>query len=399
MAISHPENPVRSAGALKRFRNMLDKDWSDAEPCRKKLKTEIRKQKRAILIANALLRGSKRLADTPYGPAIHAAAQAWKRHAKFLPYENSVAVLKKKYSFYNYNKEVRRYVCHGLLEKIAAQEIRDQIYGYLVEPGLVTLVESSDSLRDEREKDHRYVGSRRQACLSSRDQEYWSFDFLCKQSGLPEIFQCEHVGHKFLVELVQHWYRVNTFAIELPDDLSLIPDFTIQDRWQLGIVPRDHIKTIMFSIHMAFVERDGQGAPPPQLPLLRKGLEQFLHFNPGTKIKFTVRTSSPPGSRFISSAFSSRNIVSRVPHAWGLWARNETEILEIVKDLESGLFDTFRRLCDAGLLLEFNMDPYHTGHDLEIMVNHKEEITYDSWAEKVLAYRQVFEGRIKAMRT
>ncbi|KAI4638608.1 hypothetical protein J4E93_009909 [Alternaria ventricosa] len=327
---------------------MLDKDWSDAEPSRKKLKIEIRKQKRAILIANALL--------------------------------------------------LRRYVCHGLLEKIAAQEIRDQIYGYLVEPGLVTLVESSDSLRDEREKDHRYVGSRRQACLSSRNDEYWSFDFLCKQSGLPEIFQCEHVGHKFLVELVQHWYRVNTFSIERPDDLSLIPDFAIQDRWQLGIVPRDHIKTITFPIHMAFVERDAQGAPPPQLPLLRKELEQFLQFNPGTKINFKVRTNSPPGSRFISSAFSSRNIVSRVPHAWPLWARNETEILEVIEDLESGLFDTFKRLCDAGLLLVIGMDPVDADHNLEIKVNNKEEITYDSWAEKALAYRQEWKRRIEAAR-
>jgi len=221
MATSHPENPVRSAGALKRFRDMLDKkgkssrfsrvvliaqrDWSDAEPSRKKLKIEIRKQKREILIANALMCGSKRLADSPYGPAIHAAAHAWKRHAKFLPYENSIAVLKKKYSFHNYNKEVRRFVCHGLLEKIAAREIRDLIYGYLIEPSLVTLVESSDSLRDEREKDYRYMDSRRQACSSSRNHEYWSFDFLCKQSELPEIFRCEHVGHKFLVELVQHW--------------------------------------------------------------------------------------------------------------------------------------------------------------------------------------------------
>ncbi|KAI4606828.1 hypothetical protein J4E80_009907 [Alternaria sp. BMP 0032] len=378
---------------------ITQRDWSDAEPCRKKLKIEIRKQKRAIFITNALLRGSKRLADSPYGPAVHAAAQAWKRHAKFIPYENSVAVLKKKYSFANYNKEVRRYVCHGLLEKIAAQEIRDQIYGYLVEPGLVTLVESSHSLRDEREKDHRYVGSRRQACLSSRNHEYWSFDFLCKQPELPEIFQCEHVGHKFLVELMQHWYRVNTFAIKHPDDSSLIPDFAIQDRWQLGIVPRDHIKNVQFDISMAFVERDAQGAPPPQLPALRKGLEQFLQFNPGTTINFKVRTSSPLGSRFISSAFSSRNIVSRVPHAWPLWARNETEILEVIEDLESGLFDTFKRLCDTGLLLVIGMDPVDADHNLEIKVNNKEEITYDSWAEKALAYRQEWKRRIEAARS
>ncbi|KAI4906073.1 hypothetical protein J4E90_010921 [Alternaria incomplexa] len=388
METSHPENPVRSAGALKRFRDMLDKDWSDAEPCRKKLKIEIRKQKRAILIANALLRGSKRLADTPYGPDIHAAAQAWKRHAKFLPYENSIAVLKKKYSFYNYNKEVRRFVCHGLLEKIAAQEIRDLIYGYLVEPSLVTLVESSDSLRDERDKDYRYVGSRRLACLSSQNHEHWSFDFLCKQSELPEIFQCEHVGHKFLVELMQHWYRVNTFAIERPDDLSLIPDFAIQDRWQLDIVPRDHIKNISFPIHMAFVARDEDGKSPPQLPLLRKGMEQFLQFNPGTKINFRILTNAPPRSRFISSPFSSRHIVSRAQHKWSLWARNETEILEFIEELESGLFNTFRRLCDAGLLLVFNVDPYHVGPNLEIRINNEEQIAYDLWAEKILAYKR-----------
>ncbi|KAI4680806.1 hypothetical protein J4E81_009990 [Alternaria sp. BMP 2799] len=391
MAISHPENPVRSAGALKRFRDMLDKDWGVTEPCRKKLKTEFRKQKRAILITNALLRGSKRLADTPYGPTIHAAAQAWKRHAKFLPYENSVAVLKKKYSFHNYNKEVRHYVCHGLLEKIAAREIRDLIYGYLVEPGLVTLVESSDSLRDEREKDYRYVGSRRLACLFLRNHEYWGFDFLCKQSGSPEIFQCEHVGHKFLVELVQHWYRVNTFVIERPDDLSLIPDFAIQDRWQLGIVPRDHIKNLEFPIHMAFVSRDDNGKPPPQLPLLCKGLEELLQFNPGTRINLKILTSAPPRSRFIKSPFSLRHIVSRVTEKGRVWTRNETAILEFVKDLESGVFDTFKRLCDAGLLLVFNVDPYYVGPNLEIKVFNAEEITYDLWAEKIMAYEQALK--------
>ena len=139
---------------------------------------------------------------------------------------------------------------------------------------------------------------------------------------------------------------------------------------------------------MAFVARDDNGKPPPHLPLLCKGLEQFLQFSPGTSINLKIVTSAPPRSRFIKSPFSSRNIVSRTPEKGRVWTRNKTAILEFVKDLESGLFDTFKRLCDAGLRLVFDVDPYHVDPNLEIRVNEEEEIAYDSWAEKILAYKR-----------
>jgi len=328
-----------------------------------------------------------RLACTPYAPDIRAAYSVWESYAEFLPYKNSIEARKRKHTFYNYNREVRRSVCHELLEKITAREIRDQIYGYLVEQGIVSLVETLD--HDDLYyynycQGNGIVGKRGRARLSIQNREHWRFDLACARLDRSEIWRCEQVGHKFLVELVEHWYRVNTLLIMEPDDLSFVADLAIQDRWQLGIVPRDHIRNVQFDISMAFVARDNHSVPPRELPLLRHRLEQLLHFNRGTRIRLGIMSCHASRTRSRRSAFS--HIQMEVA-LWArdkriLWERGVTDKLKFVKDLESGLFDTFKKLCAAGLRLVFKVDD-----GLEFSVNNDEEIAYDLWVEKILAYQ------------
>ena len=328
-----------------------------------------------------------RLACTPYAPDIRAAYSVWESYAEFLPYKNSIEARKRKHTFYNYNREVRRSVCHELLEKITAREIRDQIYGYLVEQGIVSLVETLD--HDDLYyynycQGNGIVGKRGRARLSIQNREHWRFDLACARLDRSEIWRCEQVGHKFLVELVEHWYRVNTLLIMEPDDLSLVANLAIQDRWQLGIVPRDHIRNVQFDISVAFVAQDNHGVPPRQLPLLRHRLEQLLQFSPGTRIRVGIMSCHASRTRSHRSAFSHIQMQMTL---WErdkriLWERGATEKLEFFKDLESGLFDTFKKLCAAGLRLVFKVDD-----GLEFSVDNEEEITYDLWVEKILGYQ------------
>jgi len=368
---------------------MIPRDWAKLAPSTKRIKTLVHDVERADLIVKALSRGKARLASNPYPYDIREAWEAWNSYVESLPHKICLEALKRKriFSKSNYNREVRRSVCHGLLEKITAREIRDQIYGYLVVPSTVRL----DGILDH---DHlhyndygegcTYVGKCRRACLSIHNREHWRFDLQCPRLDLSDIWLCERVGHKFLGELVEHWYRVNTFAITEPDDLSLVADLATQDRWQLGIVPRDHIRDVQFNMSMAFVARDRHGVPPWQLPLLRHRLEQLLNFNRGTRIRLGIM------SCHVSRTRSRRSAFSHIQMQVALWIRDErvlrecgvTEKLEFIKDLESGLFDTFKKPCAAGLRLEFKVDD-----GLEFSVNNEEEITYDLCVEKILAYQ------------
>ena len=366
---------------------IAQRDWTDAEPSTKRAKTVVHEEERAKLIVKALSRGLARLAYTPHAPGIRAVYSVWESYAEFLPYKNSIEARKRRHTFHNHNREVRRSVCHGLFEKITAREIRDQIYGYLLEPGIVRLMGilgPDDLCYYNYGQGYKYVGKRGRACLSIQNREHWRFDLACARLDRSEIWRCEQVGHKFLVELVEHWYRVNTFAIWEPDDLSLVADLATRDRWQLGIVPRDHIRNVQFKISMAFVARDRHGVPPCQLPLLRHRLEQLLQFKQGTRIRLGIISYKTTRSRSRRSAFSHG---IREVALWGrdkrvLWERTVTEKLEFVKDLESGLFDTFKKLCAAGLRLVFKVDD-----GLEFPVNNAEEIAYDLWVEKILAYQ------------
>ena len=146
----------------------------------------------------ALSRGSARLIYTPYAHDICAAYSVWRSYAEFLPYKTSIEARKKKYSFHNYNREVRRSVCHGLFEKITAREIRDQIYGYLVEPGMVRLMgilDHDDLCYYNFGLGYRYVGKRARACLSIQNREHWRFDLCGVRLDRSEIWRCEQVGH------------------------------------------------------------------------------------------------------------------------------------------------------------------------------------------------------------
>ncbi|KAI4702622.1 hypothetical protein J4E89_010343 [Alternaria sp. Ai002NY15] len=403
MATPHLESPAPSAGALKRVHDMLDKDCAKLAPSTKRIKTLVHDKERAPLIVKALSLGKARLASTPYAYDIRVAWETWKSYAESLPPKIYLEGLKRKriFSKSKYNREVRRSVCHGLLEKITAREIRDQIYGYLVVPSTVRLIGilDHDHLHyNDYGQGCTYVGQRGKACLSIQNRERWTFDLQCSRLDLSDIWLCERVGHKFLVELVEHWYRVNTFAIWEPDDLSLVADLATQDRWQLGIVPRDYIRNVRFNMSMAFVARDRHGVPPWQLPLLRHRLEQLLQFKRGTRIKLGILSCKTTRSRSRRSAFS-HGIMEVALWARDkriLWERDVTEKLEFVKDLESGLFNTFKKLCAAGLRLVFKVDD-----GLEISVNDEEEIAYDLWVEKILAYqptrrqRHYFDWRIQ----
>jgi hypothetical protein len=82
-----------------------------------------------------------------------------------------------------------------------------------------------------------------QPCAIPRQLPSFAFD-VPWSPVMPQLWKCNEVGHAMLTELAQTWYRRTTIQIT---NFTLISEFAISDRFQLGIVRREHIRRVELS--------------------------------------------------------------------------------------------------------------------------------------------------------
>lgn len=79
-------------------------------------------------------------------------------------------------------------------------------------------------------------------------------------------------------------------------------------------------------------------------------------------------------------AYSNEPMYELADSRFSIFHKDSSDILEYVSLLESSIFDTLCKLYDAKLLLTVTID-----NDLHFAIETKKDITYDKWAELLLA--------------
>jgi hypothetical protein len=137
-----------------------------------------------------------------------------------------------------YAKEQRRALCRALPNDLSAKELRWMIYEDLIPEATVPLVCSKPGVEE-------VMSAGVQPCAIPRQFPSFAFD-LPWSPVMPQLWKCNEVGHAMLTELAQTWYCRTTIQIT---NFTLISEFAISDRFQLGIVPREHIRRVELSFN------------------------------------------------------------------------------------------------------------------------------------------------------
>lgn len=253
-----------------------------------------------------------------------------------------------------YARMARLALCRQLIKKIEAREIRDLVYEQLVVPQMISVVPYG-SAKEECLSEHPQV------CAFSRFAPSFAFDLVWK-NNMQDLWQCNQVGHTVMTELVQTWYRVNTFKIV---DALLIPDFAISDRWQLEVVPREHISHVEFAFDQSQMWSYGPHSNPPiALRELRSSLERLAYLRSNTNVTIHIKSLA--------------HTQNDVP----LWERDACDVLEFVEQLDFAVFGILRRLNDKGLSLTFIID-----NMLSMYIEDTKELEYDACAKAILKWQ------------